>query len=343
MRRIASVVVGSVVAAGIVVGAAHDGVAPSSADRGQVRDQTMPTAAAPTSAGARAQTTAVIVNDPGGGSALDAGVPPDDVGSNAPSFDAGFPGADAGSGPGSGPGPGGSDAGTVSSCAGQSTTLSPKPGVTAVLCLTTTATTGEPIGADVVTASFQVDGAQYGTPGMITGTLSLDAVISIDDDGNGAVTIIDETSGTWMRNGVPLSTPAFFALWEAMAPRQTVPPPGATIRIAATVPLSAAEPASQAAAADPCEADVNNLDAAATNYNIAVGGSLLGAAAIGLLEVPTWGAATAGFIGLGTVVVSAKTSYDAACKNFQLCCKTNNWPAGGCSPKGAKRRGCKNG
>jgi hypothetical protein len=344
MRRIASVVVGSVVAAGIVVCAAHDGVAPTSADRGQVRDQTMPTAAAPTSAGARAQTTAVIVNGPGAGPALDAGVPPDDAGSNVPSLDAGFPGADAGSGPGSGPGPGGSDAGTVSSCAGQSTMLSPKPGVTAVLCLTTTATTGEPIGADVVTASLQIDGAQYGTPGMITGTLSLDAVVSIDGDGNGAVTIIDETSGTWTRNGVPLSTPAFFALWEAVAPRQTVPPPGATIRIAATVPLSAAEPASQAAAAaDPCEADANNLDAAATNYNIAVGGSLLGAAAIGLLEVPTWGAATAGFIGLGTVVVSAKTSYDAACKSFQLCCKTNNWPAGVCSPKGATRRGCKNG
>ena len=334
MHRIAAVVVGFVVAVVIVLCASGDGVAPSSADRGTTRPQTMP------------GTLAVIVNGPGSGSAFDGGLPPpppDDAGSGAPGFDAGFPVPDAGAGSGSGSGPGGSDAGTIPSCAGQSATVSPKPGVTAVLCLTSTATTGALVGADTVTASFQIDGAAYGMPGMIAGTLALGALVAIDDAGNGALTIVDETSGAWTRNGLPMSAAEFTALWEAVAPRQSAPPPGGSILIAATVPLSSADAAPQAAAADPCEADANNLDAAANNYNLAVGGSILGAAAIGLLEVPTWGTATAGFFGLSTVVISAKVSYDAACKNFQLCCKNNNWPAGVCTPKGATRRGCKNG
>jgi hypothetical protein len=329
MHRIASVVVGAVVAVVIVLCASGDGVTPSSADRGRTRLQTMP--------------VAVIVNGPGAGSALDAGLPPpQDAGSGVPTLDAGFPGPDAG-GSGSGSGSGGSDAGTVPSCAGQSTIVSPKPGVTAVLCLTSTATTGDLVGADAVTASFQIDGAQYGVPGMITGTLALDALVAIDDAGNAALTIVDETSGTWTRNGMPMSAAEFFILWDAVAPRQSAPPPGGSIRIQSTVALSEMVAAPNAPAADPCQADANNLDAAATNYNIAVGGSLLGAAAIGLFEVPTWGAATAGFVGLSSVVISAKVNYDAACKNFQLCCKNNNWPAGVCTPKGATRRGCKNG
>ena len=153
-----------------------------------------------------------------------------------------------------------------------------------------------------------------------------------------AATIVDETSGQWTRNGIPMSASEFAILWSAVAPGQAAPSPGGSMTIDSTVVIEGMALAiNNAAAPDPCQADANSLDAAATNYNLAVGGSILGAAAIGVLEVPTWGTATAGFVGLSGLVISAKVSYNAACKNFQLCCKNNNWPAGVCRPKGAKR------
>jgi hypothetical protein len=178
---------------------------------------------------------------------------------------------------------------------------------------------------------------------MIVGSLGLDATLATDDAGNSWVTIVDETSGQWTRDGIVMSASDFAMLWSAVAPGQVAPSPGGSMVINATVAVqSMAAALNLAVAADPCQADANNLDAAATIYNLTVGGSILGAAAIGLLEVPTLGTATAGFIGLGGAVITAKVNYNAACKNFQLCCKNNNWPAGVCRPKGAKRRGCKN-
>jgi hypothetical protein len=230
-------------------------------------------------------------------------------------------------------------------CDGESTSVAPKPGVTAFLCVISPAAADASVGALVVTASFQIEGAYFGSSGTIAGSLSLDAVLTMDDLGNSAITIIDETSGVWVRDGIPMSAAEFAALWSAVAPGQLAPSPGGSMPINVTVPIEGGEDPLMAlavAAPDPCQADANNLDAAATNYNLVVGGSLLGAAAIGVLEVPTLGAATAGFVGLGGAVIGAKVNYNAACKNFQLCCTNNNWPAGVCSPKGAKRRGCKN-
>jgi hypothetical protein len=229
------------------------------------------------------------------------------------------------------------------SCDGQSTTASPRPGVNAVICVTSGGPFDDLLGTYTATASFQIDGSYFGMPGWIAGTLSLDANLTTDDAGNGSFTVTYETSGSWTRDGMSMSAGEFESLWSQVAPGQTAPTPGGSILVNATVTIEAIAVAfNAAAAADPCQADANNLDAAANVYNLTVGGSILGAAAIGLLEVPTWGTATAGFIGLSTAVATAKINYNAACKNFQLCCKNNNWPAGVCRPKGAKRRGCKN-
>jgi hypothetical protein len=229
------------------------------------------------------------------------------------------------------------------SCSGESTSVAPKPGVNAFVCVTATDSLDGSIGSYTVVASFQIDGSYFGSPGMIAGSLGLDAVLATDDAGNSSVTIVDETSGAWTRDGIAMSASDFAVLWSAVAPGQAAPSPGGSMVINVTVALDAVVVAINAAVApDPCQADANNLDAAATVYNITVGGSILGAAAIGLLEVPTLGAATGGFIGLSAAVITAKVNYNAACKNFQLCCKNNNWPAGVCRPKGAKRRGCKN-
>lgn len=235
------------------------------------------------------------------------------------------------------------DAGPTPSCSGQSMSVAPKPGVNAVICVTSVGSNDDLIGAYTVTASFQIDGSYFGLPGMIAGSLGLDAGLATDDADNSSLTIVDETSGQWTRNGIPMSASEFAILWSAVAPGQAAPSPGGSMTIDSTVVIQGMALAlNNAAAPDPCQADANSLDAAATNYNLAVGGILLGAAAIGLLEVPSLGTATGGFIGLGGLVISAKVSYNAACKNFQLCCKNNNWPAGVCQPKGAKRRGCKN-
>jgi hypothetical protein len=228
------------------------------------------------------------------------------------------------------------------SCAGQSTSTSPKPGVNAFICVTSSGPFDDLLGTYTVTASFQIDGSYFGSPGMIAGTLGLDANLTTDDAGNGLFTVVDETSGAWIRGGMSMSASEFEYLWSQVAPGQIAPSPGGSMLINTTVVSQAMAALTLAAAADPCQADANNLDAAATVYNITVGGSILGAAAIGLLEVPTWGAATAGFVGLSAAIATAKVNYNAACKNFQLCCKNNNWPAGVCRPKGAKRRGCKN-
>jgi hypothetical protein len=271
-----------------------------------------------------------------GSSAPDAGPTPSDAGPT-PS-DAGPTPSDAGPTP--------SDAGLPPpppSCTGQSTTTSPEPGVNAIICMTSSGPDDGILGTYSVTASFQIDGSYFGSPGMITGTLGMDANLSTDDAGTSSFTVLDETSGQWTRDGIAMSASEFALLWSQVAPGQAVPSPGGSMIINSTVVIQAMAAAlNLAAAADPCQADANNLDAAATTYNITVGGSILGAAAIGLLEIPSWGTATAGFVGLSSAVITAKVNYNNACKNFQLCCKNNNWPAGVCRPKGAKRRGCKN-
>lgn len=278
----------------------------------------------------------LVTSGSGSGSGSGSSLPPD---AGPTTADAGLP-----------PPPPPSDAGLPPppppppSCAGQSTTASPRPGVNAVICVTGSEPGDDILGTYSVTASFQIDGSYFGSPGMIIGTLGLDASLSTDHAGTSSFTVLDETSGQWTRDGIAMSASDFALLWSQVAPGQAAPSPGGSMIINSTVVIEAmAAVLNLAAAADPCQADANNLDAAARTYNITVGGSILGAAAIGLLEVPSLGTATAGFVGLSTAVITARINYDNACKNFQLCCKNNNWPAGVCQPKGAKRRGCKNG